>query len=330
MTMSQVVRFHELGGPGVLRLEQRSVPEAADGEVLIEVQAIGLNRADKMFRMGQYLETAQLPSMLGFEAVGMIAALGPSVQGFAVGDMVGVLPGFELGRYGTYAEHALIPATHLVSQPAGLSAVEGAGLWMAYLTAYGGLVEAGGLGKGDWIAITAASSSVGLAAIQVARQVGARPIAVTLTSTKRDALLAAGAEAVISTSDEPLESRLRELAPYGIQCAFDAVGGPQVNQLAGAMAKRGTIVVHGALSPDATPFPLKLALKRSLSVRGFVYTEVTEDAAALQRVRTFISAGIEAGILRPLVDRVFSLSDVVAAHEYLESNQQFGKIVMTV
>lgn len=88
--------------------------------------------------------------------------------------------------------------------------------------------------------------------------------------------------------------------------------------------------MHGALSPDATPFPLKLALKRSLSVRGFVYTEVTEDAAALQRVRTFISAGIEAGILRPLVDRVFSLSDVVAAHEYLESNQQFGKIVMTV
>ncbi|BDT57049.1 alcohol dehydrogenase [Massilia varians] len=330
VTLSQVVRFHELGGPSVLLLEQRAVPVQAEDEVLIKVMAIGLNRADKMFRTGQYLEKARLPSMLGFEAVGTVVACGASVTGFAAGDMVGVVPGFEVGRYGTYAEHALIPASHVLPQPAGLSPTEAAGLWMAYLTAYGGLVEAGRTGSGDWVAITAASSSVGLAAIQIARRVGARPIAITLTSAKREALLAAGAEAVISTTEESLDERLRALAPDGLQCVFDAVGGPQVAVLADAMARRGTIVVHGALSPEPTPFPLKLALKRSLSLRGFVYTEVTEDPDALQRARAFIKLGIETGFLRPHIDKVFPLRDVVAAHEYLESNQQFGKIVMTV
>lgn len=328
--MSRVVRFHELGGPDVLRLEQRAIPVPAAHEVLINVIAIGLNRADMMFRTGQYLEKAQPPCLLGFEAVGTVVALGTSVDGFAVGDMVGVLPGFELGKYGTYAEHALIPASHVFPQPAGLSPVEAAGLWMAYLTAYGGLVEAGRLKRDDWVVITAASSSVGLAAIQIARQVGARPIAVTLTGDKRDALLAAGAEAVISTSEERLPERLAALAPQGIQCAFDAVGGPQILDLAGAMARRGHIVVHGALSPEPTPYPLKIALRHSLTLRGYVYTEVTGDPIALERARGFIAEGISAGFLRPHVDKVFALGDVVAAHRYMESGQQFGKIVMTV
>jgi NADPH:quinone reductase-like Zn-dependent oxidoreductase len=244
--MARVVKLYELGGPEVLRMEERSVPIPADHEVLINVIAIGLNRADMMFRTGQYLEQAHFPSMLGFEAVGKVAALGASVRGLAIGDMVGVMPGFELGKYGTYAEHALIPATHVLPQPVGLSSVEAAGLWMAYLTAYGGMIEAGSVRCGDWVVITAASSSVGLAAIQIARQVGAHPIAVTLTGNKRDALLAATAEAVISTSDEPLQERLVALVPEGIQLVFDAVGGPQLSELAGAMATRGRLVVHGA------------------------------------------------------------------------------------
>lgn len=328
--MSRVIRFHELGGPEVLQIEQRNTPVPSEHEVLINVIAIGLNRADMMFRTGQYLEKAQPPCLLGFEAAGTVAALGTAVDGFAVGDMVGVLPGFELGKYGTYAEHALIPASHVFPQPTGLSPVEAAGLWMAYLTAYGGLVEAGGLKRDDWVVITAASSSVGLAAIQIARQVGAQPIAVTLTGDKRDALLAAGAEAVISTSEERLQERLAALAPHGIQCVFDAVGGPQILILAGAMARRGNIVVHGALSPEPTPFPLKLALRHSLTLRGYVYTEVTGDHVVLERARGFIAEGISAGFLRPHVDKVFALADVVAAHRYMASGQQFGKIVMTV
>jgi NADPH:quinone reductase-like Zn-dependent oxidoreductase len=119
-----------------------------------------------------------------------------------------------------------------------------------------------------------------------------------------------------------LQERLIAVAPEGVKVAFDAVGGPQASDIAEAMAHCGKLM-HGALSADPTPFPVKLALKRSLTYRGYVYTEVTQNPAALRRAHAFIAAGIRAGVLRPQIDRVFALTDVVAAHAYLESNQQF-------
>ncbi len=181
----------------------------------------------------------------------------------------------------------------------------------------------------DWVVISAASSSVGLAAIQIARQAGARPIATTLTSAKRDALLAAGAYAVIATQEESLVQRLQEHTGGMLNCAFDAVGGPQVVDLAEAMVAKGNIVIHGALSSEDTPFPLKLALKKSLTFRGYVYTEVTKNTDSLARAQHFIAQGIASGTLRPHIDRTFSLDEVVDAHRYLESSQQFGKVVLT-
>ncbi len=327
---SRVVRFHQLGGPEVLALEQRKVPMPAGAEVLIKVQAIGLNRADVLFRSGQYLEPAQPPSLLGFEAAGEVLALGPEASGFSVGDAVGVIPGFALGPYGTYADHIVIRQAYVVRQPEGLTPVLAAALWMAYLTAYGGLVEAGKLRSGDWVAINAASSSVGLAAIQVARHLGAKPIAITTTSGKRQALLEAGALAVIVTQEEPLTERLHTITGTGLACAFDAVGGPQVLDLALAMRPSGSIVIHGGLSPKDTPFPLKLAITKSLAFRGFVYTEITRQPEAMARAHAFISDGVRLGHLRPHIDRTFTLKEVREAHQHLESNQQFGKVVMVL
>lgn len=327
--MSRIVRFHSLGGPDVLRLEEREIPEPGAGEVLIKVEAIGLNRADVMFRTGRYLENATFPSQMGFEAAGTVLATGPGVEGVRAGDAVGVLPGFDTSKYGTYADHAIIPQAYVLPQPPGLTNIQAAGLWMAYLTAYGGLIEAGRLLAGDWVVISAASSSVGLAAIQIARQAGAHPIATTLTSAKRDALMEAGAYAVIATQEEPLGQRLQEHTGGRLNCAFDAVGGPLVADLAEAMAPGGNIVIHGALSPEDTPFPLKLALKKSLTFRGYVYTEVTKNTDCLARAQDFIAQGIASGTLRPHIDRTFSLNEVVDAHRYLESNQQFGKVVLT-
>src|SRR5690606_22284648 len=114
-----------------------------------------------------------------------------------------------------------------------------------------------------------------------------------------------------------------------LNCAFDAVGGPQVMDLAESMASGGRIVIHGALSPESTPFPLKLAIKKSLTVRGYVYTEVTTDPQMLARAQAFITEGIAADVVRPHLDRTFTLNDVIEAHRYLESGQQFGKIVLT-
>lgn len=328
--MSRVVRFHQLGGPEVLAIEERPVPEPGPDEVLIEVSAIGLNRADVMFRTGQYLERAALPSQLGFEAAGTVIRGGANATRFTAGDIVNVMPGFDLGQCGTYADHIVMPETFVLPQPPALSNVEGAALWMAYLTAYGGLIETGRLQKGQWVVISAASSSVGLAAIQIARQVGARPIATTISSDKCDALVAAGAEAVIATREEPLKERLLEISEGGVECIFDAVGGPGVTDLADAMRPKGTLVIHGALSPESTPFPLKVALKKSLTFRGFVYTEVTQEPAALARAQSFINDGALGGFLRPQIDRAFKFDEIVEAHRYLESNRQFGKIVVSI
>src|SRR5690606_6008341 len=171
-----------------------------------------LNRADVMLRRGQYLEKATFPSQLGFEAVGRVLACGEGVSRFQEGAAVATLPGFDLSRYGVYADHILIPESHVLQQVDGLSSVEAAALWMACLTAYGGLIEAGRLRAGDWALVSAATSSVGLAAIQIAKRAGAKVIATSLASATHEALLAAGADAVIATQEEPLGERLKELA----------------------------------------------------------------------------------------------------------------------
>lgn len=326
--ISRIVRFYELGGADVLRVEEREVPTPGDGEVLIAAETIGMNRADIMFRRGTYLEKAHLPSQLGFEAAGTIQAIGAGAGKFNVGDRVSVIPGFDLGKYGTYADHILMPEEYVVPLLPEVSNDIAAALWMAYLTAYGGLVEAGGLRAGNTVLITAASSSVGIAAIQVARRVGARVLATTLTGAKRDTLLSAGAHAVIAMQEESLSERLAILAPDGLQCVFDAVGGPDVLTFAAAMSHGGTIVIHGALSNEPTLFPVKPAIRKSLTVRGFVYTDMVHAGPARERATSFILEGVAHGSLRPLIDRTFSLSEIVEAHRYLESNQQIGKVIV--
>lgn len=329
MNPSRVIRFHQLGAADVLQVEHRSIPTPAPGEVLIAVEAIGMNRADIMFRRGNYLERAALPSSLGFEAAGTVETVGDDVHGIQPGDRVAVLPGFDLQRYSTYADHVLMPERFVLPIPSGLSAIQAAALWMASATAYGGLVEAGALLKGQTVLITAASSSVGVAAIQMARHVGAHVLTTTMTGTKREALMRAGAHAVIATSEESLADRLSELAPKGLDLVFDAVAGPDIETFAGSMRHGGRIVVHGFLSDEATPFPVKAAIRKGLLVRGYVYTDVVNDKAASERMVQFVMQGVEEGSIAPPIDGTFDLSDVVEATRYLESNRQVGKVVLT-
>jgi NADPH:quinone reductase-like Zn-dependent oxidoreductase len=183
--MTTTVRFHELGGPQVLRLEDVDTGKPGPGELLVRVEAIGLNRAEALFRAGAYIEPVKaFPALLGAEAAGTVEAAGPGVTGFAEGEPVSVVPAFSMNDYGVYAEKAIVPAAAVLRRPEGLDAVGGAAVWMPYLTAYGALVETGGMRAGDTVVLTAASSSVGLAAIQVAVRAGARPIAVTRSPAK--------------------------------------------------------------------------------------------------------------------------------------------------
>ncbi|MFF1298961.1 MULTISPECIES: zinc-dependent alcohol dehydrogenase family protein [unclassified Streptomyces] len=329
--MTRTVRFHELGGPEVLRLEDVPVGEPGAGELLIRVDAIGLNRAEVLFRSGQYIEPARLPARLGIEAAGIVEAVGADVTGFATGQQVSVVPAFSMNDHGVYAERALVPARAVLRRPDGLDAIAEAAVWMPYMTAYGALVEVGGMRPGDTVVLTAASSSVGLAAIQVARSVGAVPVATTRTRAKREALLKAGAAEVIVTAEDDVVGRVLELtAGRGAEFVFDAVAGPGVVDLARVVAPGGTLFLYGALSGEPTPYPGFDLGMPALNMRTYTLPETTRDPERLRRAEAFVTAGLSTGVFAPVVDRVFVLEEIAEAHRYMEAGSQVGKIVVTV
>jgi NADPH:quinone reductase-like Zn-dependent oxidoreductase len=329
--MTRVVRFHRTGGPEVLQFDDLPVGDPQRGEMRVRVEAIGLNRAEAMFRSGAYLEAPRLPARLGYEASATIEALGEGVDGFAPGDSVSVVPAFSMNDYGVYAETAIVPAYSVVRRPNGLSALESAAVWMAYLTAWGALIDIAHLRQGDAVIIPAASSSVGLAAIQVANSVGAITIATTRTRAKAAALEDAGAARVIVTSEEDLLAEVnRATGGQGARLVFDPVGGPQVEKLAEAMSHHGVILIYGALATAPTPFPVIAAMQKALTLRGYTLFEFIRDKERLARASAFIRDGFAGGGLKPVIAKTFTLDEIVEAHAYMESNEQFGKIVVTV
>ncbi|MHB8713797.1 MAG: zinc-dependent alcohol dehydrogenase family protein, partial [Trichloromonadaceae bacterium] len=305
--------------------------EPGPGEVRLQVEAIGLNRAEVMFRQGQYLETPELPSRIGYEAAGIVDAVGPGVIGVRIGDRVSTIPSFAMGRYGVYGESAIVPASAVARYPEHLSPMEGTAIWMQYLTAYGALVEFGRIKMGDPVLITAASSSVGLAAIQITRAAGALAIATTRGADKKQFLLDAGADQVIVTDEEDLVKRVMAMTDgKGARMVFDPVAGPFLETLAAAAAPGGTIFEYGALSTQPTPFPLFAALGKGLTLRGYTLFEIVRDPEKLARGKQYIYDGLKSGALKPHIDRTFPLSAIVEAHRYMESNRQKGKIVIKV
>jgi NADPH:quinone reductase-like Zn-dependent oxidoreductase len=329
--MSRIVRFHEFGGPEVLTIENVEVLPPGPGEIAVAIKALGLNRAESVFRSGFYVETPQFPARLGFEGAGVVTAIGPAVTGFAPGDAVSVIPPLSITRWGSYGETATFPADLVVKHPPSLPWVEAASIWMQYVTAFGALVEFAHVSEGDAVLITAASSSVGLAAIQIAHRLGATPIAVTRTAAKTAALLNAGAAHVIAFQEEPLAAKVREITRgAGVRVAFDPVAGPLLDQIGEAMAQDGVVIEYGALSPDPTPLPLFPLLIKNLTLHGYLYKEVVGDEERRERAKRFILEGVASGALKPIIDKVFAFDQIVEAHRYLESNQQFGKIVVTV
>jgi NADPH:quinone reductase-like Zn-dependent oxidoreductase len=329
--MARAVRFYRTGGPEVLQIDTVDTPEPQAGEVRIRVKALGLNRAESMFRLGKYLEEPTFPSRLGYEAAGTIDAVGPAVVGLSVGDAVSTIPSFSQGRYGVYGDVAVVPATAVVKHPQSLSWEEAAAIWMQYLTAYGALVDIAKLGPGDTILIPAASSSVGLAAIQIANLVGATPIALTRTEDKRQTLTNLGAAHVIATGTQDLVAEVKRLTDgRGARVVFDPVGGPTVAKLTAAMSRLGILFQYGALSPEPTPLPLFEVLGKSLTIRGYVLFEISSDPARLEQGKQFVIKGLAARKLKPVIAKTFPLAAIVDAHRYLESNQQIGKVVVTV
>jgi NADPH:quinone reductase-like Zn-dependent oxidoreductase len=330
-TSARVVRFHKTGGPDVLQLDTIPVPPPGPGEVQIRPKALGLNRAESMFRSGIYLEQPRFPAKIGYEAAGIVEAVGPGVAGFRPGDPVSVIPPFDMNDYGVDAELANVPSAVVVHHPPSLSFTDAAAVWMQYLTAYGALIDIAHLQAGDTLLIPAASSSVGLAAIQIANMVGATPVALTRHSSKAQPLRDAGAPHVIATEEQDLvQEVLRLTNGQGARVVFDPVGGPTVAKLTAAMADRGILFLYGALSTDPIPLPLFDVLSKQLTVQGYLLAQLSADPHRLARATRFVNAGLAYGKLKPLIAKTFPLDQIADAHRYLESNQQIGKIVVTV
>jgi NADPH:quinone reductase len=330
--MVKIVRFHQFGDADVLQLDELPLAEPGKGEVRLKVEAIGLNRAEVMFRQGQYVEEPDsFPSTLGYEAAGVIDAVGEGVTEFKMGDRVSTIPGFSMKNYGVYGESAIAPAAMVAKYPEKLSPQEGTAIWMQYITAYGALVEYGKIKSGDFVLISAASSSVGSAAIQITKAQGATAIATTRGASKKQMLLDNGADYVIVTDEEDLPTKVMEITNgQGANIIFDPVAGSFIETLANAAARGATIFEYGALNSEATTFPLFPAMQKGLKVQGYTLFEIAGDPLKLEKAKKYIYDNLESGKLVPILDRSFPLEQIADAHRYMESNQQQGKIVVTV
>jgi len=329
--MTKIVRFHEIGGPEVLRIEEEPSRKPGKGEVKLKVSASGLNRAESMYYHGFYLESPKLPSRIGYEVAGVVEAVGEGVDESWLGKPVATVPGFSQNQYGTLGEEAIVPAGVLGEYPPNLTAVQAAAIWMQYLTAWGALVHYGGVRAGDFVSIPAASSSVGLAAMEIARDAGATTIAVTRRSAKQRELLDLGAHAAIASEEEDYVARIQEITGgKGVRLTFDPVAGPFVEKLAQAAAPGGIIFLYGLLSTEATPFPLRSAIGKGLTLRGYTLHEINRDPALSATAKKYIYDRLADGRFVPKIARTFPLAQTVEAYKYLESNQQIGKVVITV
>lgn len=329
--MSRIVEFTAYGPPDVLTFRDVADQLPGPGELRIRVKALGLNRAESMWRQGDYIEPVRLPARLGYEAAGTVDALGAGVTRFTTGEAVSVIPSFSMNDYATYGELICVPASAVVRHPDLLSFEEAASLWMMFVTAYSALIEDANVGAGDFVIISAASSSVGLAAIQTANFAGATSIALTRTSAKRDQLHEAGAMHVVPTQEVDLVGEIMRITDgKGARIAFDPIGGPEFPKLIAALSFQGIIYLYGALAEGVTPLPVLDMIAKMPTIKGHNIWATSGNPDRLEAAIAFIRRGLDAGKLKPVIDRTFPFDDIVAAHRYLETNGQFGKIVVAL
>jgi NADPH:quinone reductase-like Zn-dependent oxidoreductase len=328
---AQGVRFHATGNPEVLQLEEVVVPAPGPQEVRIQVKAIGLNRIDSMFRKGFYSEQPIFPSMLGFEASGLVESVGEQVSGLAAGDVVSVVPAFSNHDYGTYGDWILVPAYAVQKHPENLTYEQAAALWTSYIAAYGMLVDSAGLRPGQTVLFNAASSNMGLAIGQMVNLLGGVSIAVTSSAEKKDALIAAGAKHIIVTSQQDIATEVLAITNgKGTDVILDAVGGRDFGNLIASAAARAQIFCYGALSTETAAWSSVPVLLKMLTIRGYNMGDLLMDAQKQHAAISFVTAGVKNNKLVPVVGPVLPLAEVVKAHGVLEANKHIGKIIMSV
>jgi NADPH2:quinone reductase len=316
---------HELGPPSVLRVQEQPDPEPGPGEVAVAVEAAGVNFVDGLFVAGQYQIKPSLPFVPGSEVAGHVVAVGPDVGGLALGDRVLASVGL-----GGFASRVVVPATAAIVLPEGLDAPRAATFTQSYSTSLFALRDRAHAAPGETVLVLGAGGGVGLAAIGVARVLGCRVLAVASSADKRDAALAAGAEAALDPAAEPLKEAARAWAGgSGVDLVVDPIGGPLAEPSLRALGDGGRYLVIGFASGDIPAVPLNQVLLRNRSVLGIDWGVWAMTHPAEQRVLLGdLLDMVGAGTLDPVRPAEYPLEDVAGALEDLLGRRAVGKIAL--
>lgn len=323
----RAVVLHSHGGPEVLTIDEVDDPRPGPDEVVVEVVATALNRADLLQRMGLYPDPrGRSPEIPGLEFAGRVVAVGERATMWQVGDRV---MGIEAG--GAYAERIATHERQLLAVPASLSLTDAAAVPEVFLTAWDALVLQGGLTSGRWALVHAGASGVGTAAIQIAGAIGAR-IAVTCSTGKADVCRGLGADLVLQRSPHDWMGDALAAVPGGFDVVLDVIGGDEVDRNLRAVALRGTIVQVGLMGGGRTAVDVGLLLaKRAHWVGTTLRTRPLEEKVGVtRRFAAEMLPLFDSGRLRPVVDSTFPFDRIADAHRHMEANANAGKIVVRV
>jgi NADPH2:quinone reductase len=319
----KAIQIHETGGPEVLRLDDLPIPQPEAGQVLIRIEAVGVNFIELYFRKGVY--KSALPLTLGTEAAGTVEELGPGVTGFAAGDAVA-----SVSVLGSYAEYALVPAAALVRVPAGLSMEQAAAAMLQGMTAHYLAYSTYPLKAGDTALVHAAAGGVGLLLTQIAARLGARVIATVSTKAKAELAREAGASEVILYSEQDFETEVKRLTGgKGADVVYDSVGKTTFEKSLNCLRPRGLLALFGASSGPVPPFDLiQLAGKGSLYVtRPTLWHYIATRAELVWRAGDVLGWAAR-GELKLRAEHMYPLSEAAQAQTDLEGRKTTGKVLL--
>ncbi len=321
----RAVEITEAGGPDVLQLTERPIPEPAEGQVVLKVAYAGVNRPDALQRAGAYDPPPGASDLPGLEASGEVVAIGTGVEGLAIGDQVcALLPG------GGYAEYVATPAAHCLPVPTGMGLKEAACLPETFFTVWSNVFTRGGLKAGERFLVHGGSSGIGTTAIQLANAFGARVFATAGSAEKCAACVELGAEKAINYRDEDFVAAMR--AEGGANLILDMVGGDYIPRNVKALAEDGRLVQIAFLQGPVVELNFALMMVKRLTLTGSTLRPQSDLAKAriAQDLREAVWPLLEAGKVAPVMDSEFDLADAAAAHARMEGSGHIGKIVLKV
>ncbi|WP_299223909.1 zinc-dependent alcohol dehydrogenase family protein [uncultured Aquimarina sp.] len=332
--MNSVVKFNKAEGPNALALITEDIPTPSQDEVVVQMKATGLNRSEHMYMSGVYVIAPEFPSKIGTEGSGIIHSLGTNVSDFNIGDEVCITPNILPNEYGVLGKYMCIPKEAIVLKPKDINFTEAASVWMSLATAYCALVSNGGLKENtnQTVVITAASSAIGIAVIQMAKRYGAKVIATSRSSSKDAFLKENGANAIIHTDSEDLTEKILEHTNgKGFDIAVDLVLGTFTEKLANAAAQKATIIAGGILSMEVPELPFFPLVMKNLKLTSFhVVFHLFRIPDVFEKAKVEILEGLKNKHYWPVIDKVFTLEQASEAYRYLEASMQKGKVVIQI